>query len=94
MFRKVSNKSLSVIFIILLVIAAVLYFTNAGKKERSFREELVDIDSSAVTKIVIISKANNFKPFKVFKDDNGWHVELKNGGLAPVSDERIGYTLK
>jgi len=94
MFRKVSNKSLGIIFILLLLIVVVLYVTNAGKKERSFRDVLVDIDSSAVTKIEITSKANNFKPFSIFKDNEGWHVKLKNGKIASITNEKIRNTFK
>jgi len=89
MFRKANNKVLGIIFVFLLVIVIVAYLSNAGKKERTFREELVNIDTTAVTKIVINTKSNGYKPFSIYKSNEGWLVELKNGKTASVKDERV-----
>ena len=89
MFRKTNNKVLGFIFILLLVIVIVAYLSDAGKEERTFREELVNIDTTAVTKIVINTKSNNYKPFSIYKSGKGWLIELKNGKTASVKDERV-----
>ena len=59
------------------------------KTERTFREVLVDIDSSAVTEILIYPKSQNHKEVKLFKDKDGWRVTLVSGGSAKVADQRI-----
>jgi len=92
MFKKASNKLLGFIFAALLLAVAVLFFSDAGKNERTFREALVDIDTAGVTQMLIFSKANNFKPVKIFKQNNVWQVELKNGKIASVAEQKMTQT--
>jgi hypothetical protein len=89
MFKKASNKLLGLVFAVLLLIVVIVFFFDSGKNERTFREVLVDIDTSAVTQILIYSKANNYQPIKVFKLNNKWLVELKNGKTASVTEQKI-----
>jgi hypothetical protein len=93
MFKKASNNLLGLVFVVLLLVVVILFFFDSGKNERTFREVLVDIDTSAVTQILVFSKANNYQPIKVFKQNNKWLVELKNGKTAPVTDQKISQTL-
>jgi hypothetical protein len=93
MFKKASNNLLGLVFVVLLLVVVILFFFDSGKNERTFREVLVDIDTSAVTQILIFSKANNYKPIKVFKQDDKWLVELKNGKSASVTEQKITQTL-
>ncbi|MGB5895633.1 MAG: DUF4340 domain-containing protein, partial [Ignavibacteriaceae bacterium] len=93
MFKKASNNLLGLVFVILLLVVVILFFFDPGKNERTFREVLVDIDTSAVTQILIFSKANNYQPIKVFKQNNKWLVELKNGKTASVTEQKITQTL-
>ena len=92
MFKKASNNLLGLVFVVLLLVVALLFFFDSGKNERTFREVLVDIDTSAVTQMLIFSKANNYQPVKVFKENNKWQVELKNGKTASVSGQKISQT--
>ena len=93
MFKKASNNILSLVFVALLLVVVILFFFDSGKNERTLREVLVDIDTSAVTQILIFSKANNYQPTKVFKQNDKWLVELKNGKTASVTDQKISQTL-
>jgi hypothetical protein len=93
MFKKASNNLLGLVFVVLLLVVVILFFFDSGKNERTFREVLVDIDTSAVTQILIFSKANNYQPIKVFKQDDKWLVELKNGKTASVTEQKISQTL-
>ena len=89
MFKKASNNILSLVFVVLLLVVVILFFFDSGKNERTLREVLVDIDTNAVTQILIFSKANNYQPTKVFKQDDRWLVELKNGKTASVTEQKI-----
>ena len=93
MFRKLNNRTLVIIFFVLLIIVAGILFFDSGN-ERTFRDVLVDIDTTAVTEIHIISKANNYKPVRLFKQDDNWLVELADGKNAPVTDQRLEQTFK
>jgi len=89
MFRKINNRYLSVLFIVLLVLVVVFIFLDSDRNERSFREVLVDIDTSTVTKLVIYSQASNFEPVNINKQNNEWFVELANGKSAHVTNQKI-----
>ncbi|MCK5368446.1 MAG: DUF4340 domain-containing protein [Cyclobacteriaceae bacterium] len=92
MFKKASNNLLGLVFAVLLLIVVILSFFDSGKNERTFREVLVAIDTSVVTQILIFSKANNYQPIKIFKKNNKWLVELKNGKTASVTEQKITQT--
>ena len=89
MFSKINNNLLVVLFIVLLVFVVVVFFINTDKNERTFRDVLVDIDTTAVTEMVIYSKANNFEPLKIFKQNEKWFVNLKNGKTGDVSESKM-----
>ncbi|MBT8387164.1 MAG: DUF4340 domain-containing protein [Ignavibacteria bacterium] len=89
MFRKANNKILGLLFAALLIIVLVVFLFDTGKNERTFREVLVDIDSSAVTEILIYPKAYNHKEVKIFKDNSQWMVLLSSGKSVPASTDNI-----
>ena len=89
MFQKVNNKILGIVFVILLLIGAFIFVFDGGTTERTFREVLVDIDTSKVTEILIYPKSQNHKEVKLFKDNDEWRVNLPSGGDAKVVDQRI-----
>jgi len=84
-----NNKTLGIVFGILLIIVAVIFISQSGKNERTFREVLVDIDTSAVTEVLIYPKSKNPNEVKLFKDKNEWRVTLPSGGTAKVTDQRM-----
>lgn len=89
MFQKVNNKILGIVFGILLLIGAFIFVFDGGKTERTFREVLVDIDTSKVTEILIYPKSQNHKEVRLYKDKDEWRVDLPSGGNAKVVDQRI-----
>lgn len=74
MLKKVSNLRLIVLFgIIVLIYAAIRYFRETGRS-RTFRTEIVEIDTSRVTKLTIEKKGSRFD---VYRDDQKvWKVTL------------------
>lgn len=89
MFRKVNNKILGLIFAVLLLVVGFLLLFEGGKNERTFRQVLVDIDTTAVTQILIYPKSQQHKEVKLFKEGENWQVTLPSGGTAKVPDLRI-----
>jgi hypothetical protein len=89
MFQKVNNKILGIIFGILVLIGLFLFVFDSGKTERTFREVLVDIDTSKVTEILIYPKSQNHIEVRLYKDKDEWRVNLPSGGNAKVVDQRI-----
>jgi hypothetical protein len=89
MSLKISNKILALLFAALLVIVILFVVLDSGKNERTFREVLVDIDTSAVTEILIYPKSQNHQEVKLFQADDGWKVTLSSGKTANINDRRI-----
>jgi hypothetical protein len=89
MFRKINNKILLLIFTALLLLVVLLILFEGGKNERTFRDVLVNIDTSAVTEILIYPKSQNHQEVKLFKDKNEWRVALPSGKNAKVTGQRI-----
>jgi hypothetical protein len=89
MSLKISNKILALLFAALLVVVILFVVLDSGKNERTFREVLVDIDTSSVTEILIYPKSQNHQEVKLFKADDGWKVTLPSGKNANINDKRI-----
>ena len=77
MFRKINNKTLLIIFAILAIVAVIVYFYDQKRGERTFKDELFKVDSSAVTSITIYSKGKENEFLKLNKTGNGWEIESK-----------------
>jgi len=89
MLSKLSNKKLAIIFGILFLFVITIYLTDTGKKERTFRENLVNIDSTAVTEIIIYPKSQNQSEVKLFLENDKWKVHLSNDEISLVPKAKI-----
>lgn len=89
MSNNLSNKKLGIIFGVLALLVIIYYFGDMGQNERTFREELVEIDTSSVTEILIYPKSQNLEEVKIFKDSEGWRVNLPSGNTAAVQKSKI-----
>lgn len=89
MLKDTSNKKLGIVFGILLIIALVIFVSDPGSNERTFRSELVKIDTTSVTQIVIYAKNTEDTPVKLFKEDSSWKVQLENEKNASVPKSKI-----
>ncbi len=83
-----SNKILMILLVVLAVAAIIIYFPSDNKSERTFKTELVDIDTSVVNEIIISPKSMNGGSFRLFKDDNRWKVTLPEGKTASVPKQK------
>ena len=93
MSNKTSNKALLVLFAILLLIVVITIITDSGKNERTFREELVDLDTAKVSAIYIYPKSQNHKEVKLFKEEGAWKVRLDDTRVAEAPKEKINNIL-
>ncbi len=89
MSLKITNKGLAFLFTALLLIVLFFILLDSDKNERTFREVLVEIDTTAVTEILIYPKSQKHQEVKLFKDDTGWKVALTGGKKAKVADQKI-----
>ncbi|MBI1932259.1 MAG: DUF4340 domain-containing protein [Ignavibacteriales bacterium] len=89
MFNKNSNKLLWIVLAI-LVIAVILIFTNEStKNERTFKEDLVTIDTAKVTSILIYPKSLQGKEVRLIKEKTLWKVTSELGKIYTVPETKI-----
>jgi hypothetical protein len=89
MFSKISNKNLGLAFAALLILVIIIFVTDGGRNERTFREELVTIDTSTVTEILIYPKSIGHKEVKLYKEEKVWKVNLDNEKTAVVPQSKV-----
>lgn len=80
-----NNKLLLVVFLVLLGIYG-LTKVFSGKKDQSFKAELIEVDTAAVTQIMINTKGPESEEITLKKEEAGWIAS--NGNLnvkAPPS---------
>ncbi len=87
MVNKLSNKTLIIVFVVLLAIVVIFMIHDSEQGERSFRSTLVNIDTAKVTSIDIYPTATKHKVVRIFKNGKEWKVTLadKKNALVPGS---------
>jgi hypothetical protein len=72
------------LIILLAILAIVLLVTNLNKKEdRTFRSELVDIDTTRVTKMEIMPKAGSGQTITITKTGDEWNLASEGKSYKP-----------
>ncbi len=89
-------KYVSIIFGVLILVWIITLIFGAGKSERNFRNKLFDVDTSAVSKIIILPKQTGQKieTTLLTKKGNKWFVKIKNGKTVSVPKDKIEGLLK
>ncbi|PKL88149.1 MAG: hypothetical protein CVV23_11720 [Ignavibacteriae bacterium HGW-Ignavibacteriae-2] len=93
MSNRLSNKKLAIIFIVLSVAVALIYFSE-GAGERSFRTELVDIDTSSVSEILINPRGAEEDKIKLTKEGENWKILLPSGEQVNSPKSKIDNLFK
>jgi hypothetical protein len=89
MSSNMSNKTLGIIFAFLAIIVFFMFVWDGDKNERTFREQLVTIDTANVDEILIYPKTKTHGEIKLFKDDAGWNVRVNESLTAQVAKSKI-----
>ena len=90
MFRSVKNIRLIAVLVILVVVYAGLkLFKNTGRS-KSFREELVVIDTSKVDKILISKSGSSFE---VSKENEQWKVTIAGNKKVDATASSVNNAL-
>ena len=91
MFKKISNIKLFIIFIILLSILIVVSIIDNKKGGRSFKENLIENDTSEFTRIEIVSNINGNEAI-LEKFNDSWFL-LDNGKKYSTDKAKINIIL-
>ncbi|MEL6926337.1 MAG: DUF4340 domain-containing protein, partial [Bacteroidota bacterium] len=71
--RPMNNKTLFIIFMLLLAVyGATKIFGGKGSGDRSFKTDLIAIDTSTVSSIVLQPKTDNYEEITLKKEDRRW----------------------
>ncbi len=83
-----NNTKLLYIFLTLVAIWVILHFSSWGKKDRSFRAELVEIDTAAVDAISLFPRAEEGAEIRFTRTDEGWTV-VHDGVTAEADNAAV-----
>lgn len=86
---NISSKTLGIVFFLLLVAAAVFVYIDSTTEERSFEKDIVRIDTSKVTQILLYPKSANHKEVKLFKEGNYWNIQLDNKNNVSADESKV-----
>ncbi|MDX1700627.1 MAG: DUF4340 domain-containing protein, partial [Melioribacteraceae bacterium] len=89
MFSKKSNRNLWILFIVLLIAVILIFSTESTKKERSFRKDIVSVDTSAVSSMIIYPKSKPGMKVELLNSDGIWKVLGENSKSYTVPKSKI-----
>lgn len=78
MLNRLSFKTLIIILTLLIGAIILIYFLDKKTGERTFKKEIAQIDTSAVTAISVFPQSDNHKEVKLSKRGKVWKAERGN----------------
>ncbi len=75
MYRKINIKLLAGVFVVLLVVAVMVEMIDMRKGNRTFKQDLVNVNADDVTAIEVNAKSAAGKPVTLKKENDVWKVE-------------------
>lgn len=83
MSKRFNNKTLFIVFAVLLAIFLLSKVLDFGKNDRNFRTDLVNIDTAQVTAILLYPKEDT-SAIKLVKENDQWQAQ--KGGITAQAD--------
>lgn len=74
MFRKINQKTIIILFAVLLVLVIGVTIIDKQKNERTFKDDLVEVNADDVTQILIYPKSMKGEEINLVKEDNSWFL--------------------
>ncbi len=75
MYKKITLKKLSFLFIVLLVLVALILLLDQKKGKKTFRTDLFDADTAAITSIIIYPRPEPDRPVTLIMQEGRWLVK-------------------
>ncbi|MCH8318517.1 MAG: DUF4340 domain-containing protein [Bacteroidetes bacterium] len=89
MFKKFSILHLAVILVILLGVYFALDLWDKKERSSSYRDELVSIDTTNISKMIITTKSYPEKDIVLIKNNDSWYIRLKEGKNVPADKDEV-----
>ena len=75
MYRKLNSKILAAVFVVLLVIVILIELADSRQGGRTFREDIVEVETDQVTSLEILPKVTGGELIRLVKEDEMWFAE-------------------
>lgn len=75
MFRKINNKLLISVFVVLLAFVVIVELLDLRKGNRTFKSDLVEVKTEDVSSIELYPKAVSGNLIRIFRENDVWKVE-------------------
>ena len=90
MLKNISSIKLIGILVALVLVYLGVKFFGGESRSKSFKSELVEIDTAKVTRLLITNKGENLE---VIKENNAWKVSIGEGKFAEAQKSSVKSTL-
>ncbi len=91
MFKNISSVKLIGILVVLVLVYLGIEFFGSKSRSKSFRSELVEIDTAKVTRMLIDAKG---KSLELKKKENNWEVSIGENKYAPAQKSSVEGTFR
>ena len=88
MAKKIDNKILLILLIVLIAAFLITRMLKTSKTDRSFKTELVLIDTSNIASILLYPKVENLEEIKFMQESGKWMVS-KGEVISDVGDNSV-----
>ncbi len=86
MLKNISSIKLIGILAALVLVYLGVQFFGGKSRSKSFKSELVEIDTAKVTRVLIDAKGENLE---LLKENNNWKVSIGNGKYAEAQKSSV-----
>ncbi len=90
MLKNISSIKLLGILAVLLLVYLGFEFFGGKSRSKSFKENIVEIDTAKVTRMVIAAKGESLE---LLKQNGGWKVSIGNGKYAEALSASVKSTI-
>lgn len=85
MFRKINQKIILILFVVLLALVIGVFIIDKQKNERTFKDDLVEVNADEVNQILLYPRSERGKEVKLEKENDVWLV-INNGKKYPAEE--------
>jgi hypothetical protein len=90
MLKNISSIKLIGILVVLVLVYLAIEFFGGRSRSKSFKAELVEIDTAKVTRVLIDGKEDDLE---LIKENNAWKVSIGEGKYADAQKSSVKNTL-
>ena len=86
MLKNISSVKLIGIFAALILVYFGIKYFGGSSRSKSFKAEIVEIDTAKVTRVLVESKGQNLE---LVRENNAWKVSIEDGRFVPAQKSTV-----